>query len=371
MKNILITGSDGFIGKNLRLALSRIGDVNILTFDINDDNSTLKEQLRQADIIYHLAGVNRPKDEHEFEKGNAGLTQAVVNELEKLSKTPTIIMTSSTQAEQNNPYGKSKKHAETILKQYAKDTHGQIHIYRLTNVFGKWCRPNYNSVVATFCYNISHGMDITISDKNRLLELVYIDDVVAEFCRYINNDDYRKNSQYCDVANTYKITLGDLANKIYQLRDMRSTLIVPDLSDEFMKCLHSTYISYLDKNKFSYPLDMKKDNRGFLAELIKSECFGQIFISKTNKGVLRGNHYHDSKVEKFCVIQGDAKIRFRHVLNHEIITYNVSDEKIKIVDIPTGYTHSIENMSDEEMIVLFWANEIFDNAKPDTFYEEV
>jgi UDP-2-acetamido-2,6-beta-L-arabino-hexul-4-ose reductase len=280
-------------------------------------------------------------------------------------------LSSSIQATFDNPYGISKRKAEEILTQYAKKYGECVHIYRLPNVFGKWCKPNYNSVVATFCYNISHGLDISISDKNKKLELVYIDDVVNEFVKFFALPGYCEDSVYCEIGQKYEIILGNLAESIYQLRDIRSSLVVPDMADDLTRCLHATYLSYLEKDRFSCHLDVKTDQRGCLAELIKSRHFGQIFVSKTHEGVVRGNHYHDSKIEKFCVIQGEAVIKFRHVLNGEVLSYTVSGQNIEVVDIPSGYTHSIENVGEGEMIVIFWANQIFDPGNPDTYHCEV
>ena len=238
-------------------------------------------------------------------------------------------------------------------------------------MFGKWCRPNYNSVVATFCYNISHGLDISVSDVNKEIELVYIDDIVHEFLSVLNQESTDRDKYYYNIKRSFRITLGELAEKIYELKAMRNTLVVPDLSNDFLKCLHPTYLSYLEKNDFSYKLEMKTDQRGCLAELIKSNHFGQIFVSRTHKGIIRGNHYHNTKIEKFCVLQGEAVIKFRHIFEEEVLSYHVSGETPEIVDIPPGYTHSIENLGDGEMIVLFWANQVFDSEKPDTYFCEV
>ena len=292
--------------------LRRHEDVEIATFTRKDDQSVLESHLLQADIIYHLAGVNRPETEDEFATGNVGLTSDIVHFLRQHNKTPTIVISSSTQAELENPYGRSKKAAEDVLFEYNRETGGQIAIYRLPGVFGKWSRPNYNTVVATFCYNIARGLDITISDPNHELELVYIDDVVVAFLRHLD-DSYGADRQRFTVARTFRVTLGELADRIRQLHAIRESLVVPDLSDDFMKCLHGTYLSFLPENDFAYPVKLNTDNRGWLFELIKSENFGQIFVSTTRKGVVRGNHYHDSKVEKFCVIQGAAVIRFRSI----------------------------------------------------------
>ncbi len=367
MKTALITGANGFMGKNMLAALRKQEDIEVLTFNRDDDPALLQKHLEKADIVYHFAGVNRPENNEQFELVNAGLTKTMADSLEDMAKKPVIVLASSVQAMLDNPYGKSKKQAEDILIRYAEKTGGQIRIYRLPNVFGKWCRPNYNSVVATFCHNIYHGLDIFISDENKELELVYIDDVITEFVKILAQPESYKAMVYGEIIPKYKITLGELAKKIYELRDIRSSLTIPDMNDSLNRRLYATYLSYLDKKDFSYPLDMKTDRRGWLAELIKSRYFGQIFVSKTHAGVIRGNHFHNSKVEKFCVIQGEAVVKFRHILNNEIFNYPVSGDKIEVIDIPPGYTHSIENTGTTELIVLFWANEIFSPSFPDTF----
>jgi UDP-2-acetamido-2,6-beta-L-arabino-hexul-4-ose reductase len=367
MKTVLITGSRGFIGKNLLVALGRKNEVNIKTYDSDDESALLDSHLKEADFIFHLAGVNRPKNQMDFEIVNSHLTRHIIETLGRLGRTVPILFTSSVQAKFDSPYGKSKKAAEDILHEYNKRTKAQVYIYRLPGVFGKWSRPNYNTVVATFCHNIARDLPVAISDPQKEIELVYIDDVVNHFLQHISNDSHLGNLYY-EVDRTFKVRLGQLFDKIHELRDITKTQKVPDLADPFMKCLHATYLSFLDAHYLSYPLDLKTDNRGSLFELIKSDHFGQVFISKTRKGIMRGNHYHDSKVEKFCVIQGRAAIRFRHVLNQEVIDYHVSGEKIEIVDIPPGYTHHIENLGDGEMIVLFWANQIFNPDNTDTYF---
>lgn len=371
MKKVFITGSNGFIGKNLVEGLRRSENVEIMTFDVEDDIDRLTAYLKEADIVFHLAGVNRPEKVEEFELGNTGVTRTILRILEEFKRSIPVVLSSSIQAVLDNPYGISKKKAEEILIEYSRRNGAKIYIYRFPNVFGKWCRPNYNSVVATFCYNISHDLDISISDVNKEIELVYIDDVVDEFLRILSDERTEKDKYYYSVNRTFRVTLGELAEKIYRLRDIRKSLIVPDLSDDFMKCLHATYLSYLDKNDFSYKLDLETDQRGWLAELIKSEHFGQIFVSSSHKGVIRGNHYHNTKIEKFCVLKGEALIKFRHIFEDEVLFYHVSGDALEIVDIPPGYTHSIENLGDGEMIVLFWANQIFDADRPDTYFEEV
>ena len=371
MKKVLITGSNGFIGKNLIEGLRRSQDVEIMTFDRADDLNDLAEHLKDADIVFHLAGVNRPENLEEFETGNVGITQTIFEILDGLGRNVPIVFSSSIQAALENPYGISKKKAEDILIEYSRKNDAKVYIYRFPNVFGKWCRPNYNSVVATFCHNISHGLDIAISDVNKELELVYIDDVVNEFLNIISQEAEDKEEFYRKIERTFKTTLGELAEKIYQIKDVRKTMVVPDLSDNFVKCLYATYLSYLEKDDFSYKLDLKTDQRGSLAELIRSKHFGQIFVSTSHKGIIRGNHYHNTKIEKFCVLKGKAVIKFRHIFKDEVLTYHVSGDHFEFVDIPPGYSHSIENLGDEEMIVLFWANQIFDPERTDTYYCKV
>ena len=371
MKTVLVTGSNGFIGRNLIQNLSRKkAEYKIITFGRDNSLKDLKSSLAQADFVYHLAAVNRTKDEKDFERVNVGLTKQIVDILIDMNRKVNIVMTSSVQALEDNPYGKSKKAAEDILKDYSNKIKASVYIYRLPNVFGKWGRPNYNSVVSTFCYNITHEKDIWISDENKEIELVYIDDVVREFTRLLEVQDVGK-TEFFEVKPTFKITLGELAKIIKNFHEERKQSIVPNFSDEFIKRLYPTYLSYLDKNNLSQTLELKTDERGSLFELIKSKQFGQIFISTTKPGYVRGNHYHDSKVEKFCLIKGKAIIKLRNLLTQENISYEVSDQKIEIVDIPPGYTHSIQNIGKDEMIVLFWSDEIFDPQNPDTYYEKV
>lgn len=263
--------------------------------------------------------------------------------------------------------------AEEELIKYANRNSVPVYIYRLSNVFGKWSRPNYNSVVSTFCHNISHNLDITISNPKKELELAYIDDVIDEFTSLLIREKRDFHKHYYNIKRTFRITLGELADKLYKIKDTRKTLIVLDLSNNFMKFLHTTYLSYLDKDNLSYEMDSKEDNRGSFIELIKSNSFGQVSLSKSYKGIIRGNHYHNTKNEKFCVVKGKAVIKLRNILDDKIISYYVSDKKIETVDIPPGYTHSIENLTDGdgEMILLIWANEIFNPENPDTYYCEV
>ena len=373
MRTVLVTGNEGFIGKNLIVRLQELSSVVIKFFDKEDSMDTLKELICESDFIFHLAGINRPEKVEEFEKINVGLTKDIIDLLEKIGKRIPVVITSSIQAESDNPYGKSKKRAEDELIKYSKKNRIPVYIYRLPNVFGKWSKPNYNSVVSTFCYNISHNLDIVISDTEKELELVYIDDVVNEFVSLLSNKVENIEKRFYKINRVFKITLGELADKIYQIKSIRKTLIVPDLSDNFAKYLHATYLSYLKKDDFSYEMDSKEDSRGNFTELIKSNSFGQISISKSCKGIIRGNHYHNTKNEKFCVIKGEVVIKLRNILDDKIVSYYVSHKKIEVIDIPPGYTHSIENLTDGdgEMILLIWANEVFDPENPDTYYCEV
>ncbi|MCX5778192.1 MAG: NAD-dependent epimerase/dehydratase family protein [Elusimicrobia bacterium] len=370
MAVIVITGSDGFIGKNLSTALKRMPGYTVRECDISTPRDVFAGYLKEADIVYHLAGINRPPRDSDFTEGNVNFTQILVDTLTIHLKKIPVVFTSSSQALLDNPYGKSKKAAEDILLYCARATGSPVYIYRLPNVFGKWCKPNYNSVVATFCHSIARHIDISISDETKEMELAYIDDIVAEFIGIIGRTDMVSGTHHA-LLRTFKTTLGELAKTLFSFRDIRATLTLPDLADDFTRFLYSTYLSYLDTADFSYALDTKSDQRGVLAELLKSPHFGQIFISRTHPGVTRGNHYHDTKIEKFCVVEGTAVIKFRHILDKTVISYAVTGDELKIVDIPPGYTHCIENTGNREMVVLFWANVIFDKNKPDTYYQEV
>lgn len=376
MKNILITGARGFIGKNLVTVLNELNKYELLLITKENGEEELKEAIIKADFIVHLAGVNRPKDTKEFYEGNKELTEKIVNILQENNKNTPILMTSSIQANLDNDYGKSKKQSEEALIKYSKQNKADVYIFRLQNVFGKWCKPNYNSAVATFCYNIAHDLDIWVKDPSIEVKLVYIDDVVSSIIDIIEGSLLSKNynkidKYYYEVSNVYTKTLGHIADSIYMFRNMKNTLLIPNLSDQFNKALYSTYLSYLNEDDFSYYLDKKEDNRGWLVELAKSPTFGQIFISKTHPYIIRGNHYHHTKTEKFIVIQGKAKICFRKIDEDKVIEYIVSGDRPQVLDIPPGYTHSIENIGSDELITLFWANEMFNPKTPDTYYNEV
>ncbi len=384
--NLLITGANGFIGKNLVAWLAQQPDVTLFQFDVQNTRAELDAWLAQADFIFHLAGVNRPQTEAEFTIGNVDLTAQICARLMELGRAVPLVLSSSIQAELDNPYGISKRQAEEVVKRYAEQSGARVIIYRLPNVFGKWCRPNYNSVVATFCYNLAHDLPITISDPARELNLVYIDDVVEAFVAEIRGQKSEVRGQwsevrdqrsevggqpsavtYRDVAPVYRITLGQLAETIRAFRQMRQSLVVPDLSDAFTRKLYGTFISYFDADNLGYALEQKRDARGALAEFLKSPHVGQIFISRTKPGITRGNHYHHTKAEKFMVVEGEAIIRLRHIRGGAVVEYHVRGEDFRVVDIPPGYTHSIENVGQGELITLFWSSEVLDPQRLDTY----
>jgi len=367
MKTLLVTGAAGFIGKNLTVAVKRQGNRRVIAVDVQDPPGALVAGLDQADAIIHLAGVNRPERVEEFEAGNLGSLQDVMNRLRESGRRPLVALSSSMQATLDNPYGVSKRRAEEALRAFGEETGTPVRIFRLPGVFGKWCRPNYNSVVATFCHNIAHDLPISISDPSREIELAYLDDVVAAFIGLLDGREPAQADGVCQAHPTYHTTLGALADTIKGFRESRQTLQLADFADPFTRKLYATYLSYLPADDFAYALQQRTDPRGVLAELLKSPHFGQIFVSRTKPGITRGNHYHDTKVEKFCVIDGDAIIRFRHILNGEVLEYPVSGRDFKVVDIPPGYTHSIQNVGEGELITLFWASELFDPSKPDTY----
>lgn len=370
MKNVLVTGSKGFIGKNLVFALRNQRKYRVLEFNRESSLSDLRAALTEADVIFHLAGANRPLDPSQFEVDNVQLTVQLLDILMDLHRKPLIVFASSIQAELDNPYGISKRTAEMELQRFAEATQCHVVVHRLKNVFGKWCRPNYNSVVATFCHNIARDLPITITDPERELELVYIDDVVSAFLAEIDRTRSEVYS-YAEVPVSYRITLGKLAEIIRSFREMRRSKHMPDFSDQLVRYLYATYVANLDESTLDYDLEIKADQRGQLAEVFKAKHLGQVFVSITHPGIARGNHYHHTKAEKFVVLYGDAEIRLRHVVSGEVIRYRVSGSEFRVVDIPPGYTHAIENIGHTDLVVLFWASEVFDPARPDTYPLEV
>ena len=384
---VLVTGAKGFIGKNLVTALKNILDKKdktrnfeieeVYEFDIDTDIKLLDEYCSKCDFVFHLAGVNRPKDEKEYLEGNFGFTSVLLDTLKKNKNTCPVMISSSTQAELDNPYGISKKKGEELLFEYSNVTGAKVLVYRFPNVFGMGCRPNYNSFVTTMCYNISNDLPITINNRDTLLTLVYVGDIVEELLLSLVGCEHY-DGKYAFVPVTYQRTLGEIADLLYSFKSSRSInssnkLSVPNLSDLFIKKLYSTYTSYLPKNDFSYDLKMNVDYRGSFTEILRTDCHGQFSVNISEPGITKGNHYHTySKVEKFVVVSGTGLIRFRKPDSDEIIEYYVSGEKIQVVDIPLGYTHDIINLSKTEKLITFmWCNECFDEKHPDTYFLEV
>lgn len=379
---ILITGSKGFVGKNLSAELKNIrdgkdksfsltNDLEICEFDIDTDKSLLDGFCRDCDFVFNLAGVNRPQNEEDFMNGNFGFASELLDTLKKYNNTCPVMLSSSIQAELQNPYGISKKAGEDLFFEYGRETGAEILIYRFPNVFGKWCRPNYNSAVATFCNNIANDLPITVNDRNHKMTLVYIDDVVAELINALTGNE-TKDGEFCRVPTEHSVTLGEIVDLLYLFKESRETKAVPDMTDgSFSKKLYSTYLSYLPTDKFSYPLKMNVDNRGSFTEILRTASNGQFSVNISKPGITKGQHWHHTKNEKFLVVSGTGVIRFRKIGEDKVYEYFVSGDKLEVVDIPTGYTHNIENLGTDDMVTFMWCNECFNPDKPDTFFEEV
>jgi UDP-2-acetamido-2,6-beta-L-arabino-hexul-4-ose reductase len=368
---ILVTGAAGFIGRNLCIQLARIDGWQVIPFDMSNDVEYLYTAIGEAEAVVHLAGINRPNDTSEFVSGNLGLTSDIAEYLERIGHMIPVIFASSIQAELDNDYGRSKRAAEERLKLYAERTGSCVRIFRFANVFGKWCKPNYNSAVTTFCHNVAHGLPIRINDPDTPLRLIYIDDVVAAIIRELELHSISRGFSFANAKPVYETTVGAVADIIHILHDGRLSGLLPDFSDPLIKKLNSTYLSYLEPQDIPLPANMKRDGRGWLFELVKSIQGGQLFVSTTLPGKIRGNHFHDTKVEKFCVVSGQARISLRRVDGTTRLDFEVDGETVQIIDIPPGYTHSILNTGNENCVTIFWANEIFDPAKSDTYYAEV
>ncbi len=368
---ILVTGAKGFIGKNLIAELKNRGFTEIFEYDLDTDPSLIDIYCKDAGFVFHLAGVNRPKNQDDFLKGNYGFTSELLHTLKKYGNQCPVMVSSSIQATLDNPYGKSKKAAEEIVFDYSRKTGAKAFVYRFPNVFGKWCRPNYNSAVATFCHNIAHDLPIQVNDPNTVLNLVYIDDVVNELIHALHGCPNMKDDRYCYVPVVYTKTLGEIVELLYSFKASRDELSVPNMSDEFAKRLYATYLSYLPTDKFSYPLKMNIDQRGSFTEIIRTPDRGQFSVNIIKPGITKGNHWHHTKNEKFVVVSGKGVVRFRKVDSDEIIEYYVSGDKIEVVDIPTGYTHNIENIGDTDLVTFMWASEPFNPEIPDTYLEKV
>jgi UDP-2-acetamido-2,6-beta-L-arabino-hexul-4-ose reductase len=365
----LITGANGFIAKNLIAVLNRDTDNELLLFNRHSSLDELETYIKTADFIVHLAGVNRPENISEFYEGNTDLTQTILELAQQHERKIPILLSSSTQVSRDNDYGKSKLAAEELVQAYSERNNVPVFIYRLPNVFGKWCRPNYNSVIATWCYNTTHDLPITINDRNTLLTLVYIDDVIASFMACLNSDT--PTSGLVNVEPVYEKTLDEIETLLTEFKHSRESLLIPKVGFGFERALYATYLSYLPTDNFSYPLKGHSDVRGTFYEILKTQDSGQFSISTTQPGVTRGNHYHHTKNEKFLVIKGEALIELRHIVTNELVQYRVSGEQMQVVEMITGYTHNITNVGDTEMLLLIWANEIFNPEHPDTYFLKV
>ncbi|MER1999315.1 MAG: capsular polysaccharide biosynthesis protein CapF [Lysinibacillus sp.] len=368
--NILVTGAKGFIGKNLIVELNNQGFHRIFEYTKDSDPLLLEKYVKECDFVFHLAGVNRPQNELDFMEGNYNFTAYLLSMLKKHKKKVPILATSSIQAEKDNPYGKSKKAMEDSLLQYQLEVGAPIYLYRLPNIFGKWSKPNYNSVVATFCYNIARDLNIEVHNSDAELMLCYIDDVLEEFLRALNGKPTIQGA-YCTVPITHTIRLGELANLITNFKNSRNNLTIMNMDEPLTKKLYSTYLSFLPVDQFAYDLKMNVDNRGSFTEFLRTPNRGQVSVNVSKPGITKGNHWHHTKNEKFLVVSGEGLIRFRNIDSDDIIEYRVSGEKLQVVDIPTGYTHSIVNVGDTDLVTVMWVNECFDPVKPDTYYLEV
>ena len=398
--DILVTGARGFVGKNLCASLKNIKDNKdrtrpglsigeIFEYDIDTDPALLDGFCEKADFVFNLAGVNRPKDASEFMRGNFGFASTLLDTLKKYSNTCPVMLSSSIQATLigrygESDYGRSKLAGEELFFNYSSETGAKVLVYRFPNLFGKWCRPNYNSAVATFCNNIANDLPITVNDRSTELELLYIDDLVREMLDALEGREHRcefdgldtvlrDGGRYCAVPTTHRVTLGEIVDCLEEFKAQPQTLVMPEIPDgSFKKKLYSTYLSYLPKEKAAFPLKMNVDSRGSFTELLKTENCGQFSVNISNPGITKGQHWHHSKWEFFIVVSGHGLIQERRIGGDEIIEFEVSGEKIEAVHMLPGYTHNIINLSDTEpLVTVMWANEQFDPARPDTFGEPV
>lgn len=380
---ILVTGAGGFIGKNLLATLNniRLGkdtsfdlpeELEIYEYDVDTNPELLELYCKDCDFVFHLAGVNRPKNQEEFMEGNFGFTSVLLDTLKKHKNNCPVMLASSIQASLDNPYGQSKRAGEDLIFAYGRETKARTYIYRYPNVFGKWCRPNYNSAVATFCHNIARDLPIQVNDPKVVMNLVYIDDLVAELLAALKDKAHVDQEGYCYVPVSHTITLGEIVDLLYAFRSSRGERSVPDMTEgSFSKKLYATYLSYLPKDKFCYPLKMNVDERGSFTEILRTPDRGQFSVNISKPGITKGEHWHHTKNEKFLVVSGRGLIRFRKVGSDEIIDYHVSGDKMEVVDIPTGYTHNIINEGDTDLVTFMWCNECFDPQKPDTYFLKV
>lgn len=364
---ILVTGANGFVGKNLCVAL-REQNHEVIQVSRDTSEEDIVSGLEKADFIFHLAGVNRPQNDDEFIEGNVGFTQKLISLVEKTQRVVPLVYTSSIQAENETPYGLSKKKAEQLILDYGIKTGSTVYVYRLPNIFGKWCNPYYNSAVATFCHNIANGKDITINDPAAVINLVYIDDLITAFMSLLESDE---PGGMKDVDQVYTSTVGEVAEIIQSFEDSRQSMIIPRVGTSLTRALYATYVSYLPTNKFSYKVAKHEDERGLFVEMLKTIDSGQFSFFTAHPGITRGEHYHHTKTEKFLVIKGTARYGFRHIITNETFEIDATGDEALIVETIPGWTHNITNIGEEEMIVMLWANEIFDRDKPDTIAQKV
>jgi len=365
---VLITGSNGFIAKNLKLFLKERSDINIFTFSKENDISELRRIVNEVNFIFHLAGVNRTEKKEDFIEGNEELTQELCNAIKKTNRKIPLIYSSSIQSKLDNPYGISKNNTENIISIFSEDYKNPVFIFRLPNVFGKWCKPNYNSVIATFCYNIIRDIPITINNSEVILNLVYIDDVIKAFIKVMDNPKTTTQiKSYKSVKQLYQITVGNLAKQLYAFKQMRNSNILERVGKDLIRALYSTYVSYLPEQQFSYPIKSYNDSRGIFMEMLKTPDCGQFSCFTVLPNITRGNHYHHSKTEKFLVIKGHACFKFFQLDTSKTYELIVNSDKPEIVESIPGWAHSITNIGKEEMTVMLWSNEIFDHSNPDTF----
>ena len=397
--NILITGAKGFVGRNLTENLKTIRDgknrttglavEQIFEYDIDSDPASLEEYCRQADFVFNLAGVNRPQNQEEFMQGNFGFASTLLDTLKKVNNTCPVMLSSSIQATLigrygQSDYGKSKLAGEELFFDYGKETSAKVLVYRFPNLFGKWCRPNYNSAVATFCNNIANDLPIQVNDPAVELELLYIDDLMDEMICALKGEPHRcdyegldpvpgDSGRYCYAPVTHKVTLGRIVELLHSFKEQPKTLLMPEIAyNSFEKKLYSTYLSYLPKESVSFPLKMNVDDRGSFTELLKTASCGQVSVNISKPGITKGQHWHNTKWEFFIVVSGEALIQQRKIGSDEVLEFKVSGERIEAVHMLPGYTHNIINLSDtKDLVTVMWANEQFDPAKPDTFFEKV
>jgi UDP-2-acetamido-2,6-beta-L-arabino-hexul-4-ose reductase len=373
---VLVTGAMGFIGRNLVAELSARKEIEVQAFDVDIPPEALDAFCRDCEFVFHLAGVNRPKDPDDYMAGNKGFTETLVESLDKAKNRCPVAAASSTQAALDNPYGRSKRAMEEVLEAHRRASGAPVWIFRLPNVFGKWCRPNYNSAVATFCHNLANGLLIQVNDPAAELSLVHIDDVVRALIEKLESARARANDPssregFAEVSPVYRKRLGDIVAALLRIRDDREALRIPDVSDDFIRKLSSTYQTYLPPERIRVPLATKSDPRGSFTEMIKSPSGGQVSVNVIKPGQRKGNHWHHTKFEKFITVFGRGVVRMRRIDETEVREYAVDGERIDLIEIPSGHTHNIENLGTTDMVIVMWANEPFDPERPDTFFQEV